>query len=82
MLHALSYAYVHRRDRKNDFRRLWITRINAGARQAGLSYSQLMHGLKLAGIEIDRKILAEMAFANGDDFVQLVGNAKGALASA
>ncbi|HLH73160.1 MAG TPA: 50S ribosomal protein L20 [Chloroflexota bacterium] len=79
MLKALSYAYAHRRERKGDMRRLWITRINAGARLAGLSYSQLMHGLKLAGVTVDRKILAELAYANAPDFNQLVATAKGAL---
>jgi large subunit ribosomal protein L20 len=82
MLHALTYEYRHRRERKGDMRRLWITRINAAARIVGLSYSQLMHGLKLAGVEVDRKILAELAYANGSDFDQLVGVAKGALATA
>ena len=82
MLHALSYEYVHRRDRKGDFRRLWIARINAAARMVGISYSQFMHGLKLAGVEVDRKILAELAYANDADFAQLVGVAKGALAPA
>ena len=82
MLKALSYQYAHRRERKGDMRRLWITRVNAAARLAGLSYSQFMHGLKLAGVEVDRKILAELAYADGDDFTQLVGVAKGALATA
>ncbi len=81
MLKALSYAYRHRRERKGDMRRLWITRINAAARLAGLSYSQFMHGLKLAGVAVDRKILAELAYVNGPDFATLVGVAKGALAS-
>ena len=82
MLHALTYEYVHRRDRKGDMRRLWIARINAAARLVGISYSQLMHGLKLAGIEVDRKILAELALSNNADFGQLVGAAKEALAAA
>ncbi len=82
MLKALSYAYAHRRERKGDMRRLWIARINAAARLAGLSYSQLMHGLKLAGVSVDRKILAELAYANAPDFAQLVGTAKEALAAA
>jgi large subunit ribosomal protein L20 len=82
MLKALSYAYAHRRERKGDMRRLWIARINAGARLAGLTYSQLMHGLKLAGVSVDRKILAELAYANGPDFERLVGTAKEALAVA
>lgn len=82
MLKALSYSYAHRRERKSDMRKLWIARINAGARIAGLSYSQLMHGLKLAGVAVDRKILAELAYSNSEDFTQLVGTAKGALAAA
>jgi large subunit ribosomal protein L20 len=82
MLHALSYEYEHRRDRKGDFRRLWIARINAAARAVGISYSQLMHGLKVAGVDVDRKILAELAYANEADFAQLVGVAKGALVPA
>jgi large subunit ribosomal protein L20 len=79
MLHALSYMYRHRRELKGDMRRLWIARINAASRAVGLSYSQFMHGLKLAGIDVDRKILAELAHANINDFNQLVGVAKGAL---
>lgn len=82
MLHALAYQYAHRRERKGDMRRLWITRINAGARLGGLSYSQLIHGLDLAGVDVDRKILAELAFANPDEFNQLLGVAKEALVSA
>jgi large subunit ribosomal protein L20 len=82
MLKALSYQYAHRRERKGDMRRLWIARINAAARLAGLSYSQLVHGLKLAGVELDRKVLAELAYSAGDDFTQLVGVARGALATA
>ena len=71
--HAERYAYRDRRSRKGDFRRLWIQRINAAARQDGLSYSRFMHGLKLAGIEVDRKNLADLAFS------ALVESAKGAL---
>lgn len=82
MLKALSYQYAHRRERKSDMRRLWIARINAAARLGGLSYSQFMHGLSLAGIAVDRKMLAELAYANAADFAQLVGRAKGALAAA
>lgn len=82
MLHALSYQYAHRRERRGDMRRLWIARINAASRMVGLSYSQLMHGLKLAGVAVDRKILAELAYADSADFAQLVGVAKGALATA
>lgn len=79
MLHALSYQYKHRKEKKGDMRRLWITRINAAARIGGLSYSQLMHGLQLAGIDVDRKILAELAYSNPEEFAQLVDTAKGAL---
>lgn len=82
MLHALSYQYAHRRERKSDMRKIWIARINAASRLAGLSYSQLMHGLKLAGVDVDRKVLAELAYANAADFVQLANTAKGALAAA
>jgi large subunit ribosomal protein L20 len=82
MLKALSYQYAHRRERKGDMRKLWITRINAASRLVGLSYSQLIHGLSLAGVAVDRKILAELAVANGPDFAQLVGVAKNALTPA
>ncbi|HLG51234.1 MAG: 50S ribosomal protein L20 [Chloroflexi bacterium] len=81
MLKALSYAYAHRRERKGDMRRLWISRINAAVRLAGLTYSQFMHGLKLAGITVDRKILADLACTNQADFSQLVAAAKGALSA-
>ena len=66
--HSLQYAYRDRRVRKRDFRRLWITRINAAARQNGMSYSQLMHGLSLAGVQLDRKILADIAVRDADAF--------------
>ncbi len=75
MLHALSYAYRDRRDRKNQFRRLWITRINAAARAAGVSYSQMMHGLKEAGVSINRKMLADLAVKDATAFQQLVATA-------
>jgi len=68
VLKADQYRYRDRRNRKRDFRRLWITRINAAARQNGMSYSQLMHGLSLAGIELDRKILADIAVRDADAF--------------
>src|ERR671926_807195 len=64
VMKALSYAYRDRRNKKRDFRRLWIIRINAAARQNGISYSQLMAGLKAAGVEINRKMLAEMAVSD------------------
>lgn len=69
---ALSYAYAHRRKRKRDFRRLWIARINAGARLNGISYSKLMAGLKKAKIALDRKILAELAVSNEEVFTAIV----------
>jgi large subunit ribosomal protein L20 len=80
MLKALSYEYRHRKERKGDMRRLWISRINAAARVAGLTYGQLIHGLAVAGVAVDRKILAELAYNNPTEFEQLVGVARGALA--
>ena len=65
---ALRYAYRDRRNRKRDFRRLWITRINAAARANGMSYSQFMRGLSLAGVELDRKVLADIAVRDADTF--------------
>ncbi|MFA9445602.1 50S ribosomal protein L20 [Egicoccus sp. AB-alg6-2] len=79
--HADRYAYRDRRARKGDFRKLWIARINAAARQEGLSYSRLMHGLKLAGIELDRKNLADLAVHDQAAFGALVTAAKSALES-
>jgi len=79
MLKSLWYTYRDRRNRKRDFRRLWITRINAAARLNGLSYSRFMHGLGKAGVEIDRKILAELAVNDADAFAKLAEVAKGAL---
>lgn len=78
---GLTYAYRDRKVRKRDFRRLWIIRINAAARAAGLSYSDLICGLKRAGVEIDRKILAEMAVNERESFDALVGLAKSKLAA-
>ncbi|MGE5596549.1 MAG: 50S ribosomal protein L20 [Hyphomicrobiales bacterium] len=80
MLHALRYNYVDRRDRKNDFRQLWIIRINAAARLNGLSYSKLIHGLRAAGIELDRKALADLAVTRPDAFARLAEQAKAAVA--
>ena len=77
---ADSYAYRDRRNRKRDFRRLWITRINAAARLNGLSYSQLMHGLKLANVELDRKVLADIAVHDADRFRRFAERAREALA--
>lgn len=77
--HAGRYQYADRRARKGDFRRLWIARINAAARQEGLSYSRLMHGLKLAEVEVDRKNLADLAVHDAAAFGALVQRAKDAL---
>ena len=79
--HAERYAYRDRRARKGDMRRLWIARINAAARQEGLSYSKLMHGLRLAEIEVDRKNLADLAVHEPAAFAALVSSAKSALES-
>lgn len=74
--HSMQYAYRDRRNKKREIRRLWITRINAGARQNGMSYSQFMNGLKLAGVGLDRKILSDMAINDPSSFAQLVEMAK------
>jgi large subunit ribosomal protein L20 len=76
LLKAWSYAYRDRRTKKRDFRRLWIQRINAGARQHGLSYSQFMNGLLKAEVKLDRKVLAEIAYRQPTAFGQLVEQAK------
>ena len=81
LLHAWSYSYRHRRERKGDFRRLWIVRIGAACRQQGITYSQFMHGLKLAGIDIDRKMLADLAVNDPDGFAKLVGISGDAVAA-
>jgi large subunit ribosomal protein L20 len=81
VLHALQYAFEHRRDRKGDFRRLWIMRINAAARTHGLTYSTLMSGLKRAGVEIDRKSLADLAVRDPQAFAQVVESARAARAA-
>ncbi|MBI4898564.1 MAG: 50S ribosomal protein L20 [Actinobacteria bacterium] len=80
LLKADAYAYRDRRNKKRDFRRLWITRINAAARQEGMSYSQLMHGLKTAGIEVDRKMLADIAVRDADAFRRFTDAAREAVA--
>ncbi|GGK11770.1 50S ribosomal protein L20 [Caldalkalibacillus thermarum] len=77
VMKSLMYAYRDRRQRKRDFRKLWITRINAAARQHGLSYSRFMHGLKQAGIDINRKMLADLAVNDKEAFAQLVSKVKG-----
>jgi large subunit ribosomal protein L20 len=76
LLHSMSYAYRDRRDRKGEFRRLWIVRINAAARANGISYSRLIEGLQRAGVEIDRKMLAELAVNDPPAFAALVETAK------
>ena len=82
LMKADSYAYRDRRNKKRDFRRLWITRINAAARQNGMSYSEFMHGLKLAGVELDRKVLADIAVRDADTFRRFADTAREAVAAA
>ena len=77
MLKSLSYAYAHRRERKGDMRRLWISRINAASRAEGLNYGQFIDGLKKSGVEINRKMLADMAVREPEAFNNLVTIAKG-----
>ena len=79
VMKSLNYAYIGRRRRKRDFRRLWIARINAAARNNGLSYSKFMHGLSVAGINLNRKVLADIAVNDAPAFAQLVEKAKSAL---
>ncbi len=79
MLHSMQYAYRDRRDKKGDFRQLWITRINAAARANGMTYNRLIQGLRLAGIEVDRKILADLAVNDATTFTGLVEAARAAL---
>ncbi|KUO94861.1 50S ribosomal protein L20 [Ferroacidibacillus organovorans] len=79
VMKSLMYAYRDRRVRKRDFRRLWIQRINAAARQNGLSYSKLMFGLKQAGVEVNRKMLADLAVSDAHAFSELAGVAKAKL---
>jgi large subunit ribosomal protein L20 len=81
VMKADSYAYRDRRNRKRDFRRLWITRINAAARQNGLSYSQFIHGLDQAGIELDRKVLADIAVRDPETFRRFAQTAREASAA-
>ncbi len=78
---ALRYAYRDRRNKKRDFRGLWIQRINAGVRQYGLTYSRFINGIKLAGVEIDRKVLSDLAAREPEAFKTLVDKAQAALAS-
>jgi large subunit ribosomal protein L20 len=77
VLHALEYAYRDRRVRKRDMRKLWIARINAASRSQGMPYNQFMHGLKLAGVNINRKMLAELAVRDSQSFSELIAVARG-----
>jgi large subunit ribosomal protein L20 len=79
MIKSLAYAYKHRRERKRDFRRLWIMRINAAARQNGLSYNRFIAGLRAAGIAVNRKVLADLAVWDAAAFSRLVETARQAL---
>ena len=79
---ALRYAYRDRRNRKRDFRALWIQRINAGAREHGLTYSQFMHGIKLAGLDLDRKMLSDIAVREPEAFQAIAITARAALGTA
>jgi large subunit ribosomal protein L20 len=79
MLHSMTYAYRDRKDRKGNFRRLWIQRINAAARANGMTYNRFMQGLKAAGVDVDRRILAELAVADEAAFAALVEVARTAL---
>ena len=76
---GLKFAYVGRRNKKRDYRALWIVRINAACREAGISYSKFVHGLKAAGLDLNRKVLAEIALADDGTFKQLVAAAKAGL---
>jgi large subunit ribosomal protein L20 len=82
VMHSLRYAYRDRRARKGDFRQLWITRINAGCRAEGLTYNRFIAGLKAAGVELDRKVLADLAVNDAGTFKALVGTAREALRAA
>ena len=76
LIHALQYAYAHRREKKGDMRRQWNIRINAAARSNDISYSKLIHGLKLAGVDVNRKMLADLAVRDPEAFSQVAGRAK------
>ena len=82
MMKSGRYAYVGRKQKKRDFRQLWITRISAGCKANGMNYSTFMHGLKLAGIELDRKVLSQMAIEDAASFADLCTIAKNAVAEA
>jgi len=79
VMKSLTYAYVGRKRKKRDYRKLWITRINAGCKANGMNYSRFMHGLKLSGIDLNRKMLSEMAIHEPEAFSQLCGTAKAAI---
>jgi len=79
VMKSLTYAYVGRKRKKRDFRQLWIARINAGCKANGMNYSRFMHGLKLSGINLNRKMLSEMAIHEPEAFSQLCGTAKEAI---
>jgi large subunit ribosomal protein L20 len=76
MIKALSYSYAHRRERKGDMRSLWITRVSAASRAQGITYGQMMDGLRKAGVDINRKMLADMAVQAPESFVELASIAK------
>lgn len=80
VMKSFNYAYRDRRQKKRNFRKLWITRINAAARMNDLSYSQMMHGLKVAGVDVNRKMLADLAITDAQAFAQLADTAKNAIA--
>ncbi|MDO4581342.1 MAG: 50S ribosomal protein L20 [Bacillota bacterium] len=79
LLHSMAYSFAHRRKKKGDFRKLWISRINAGARLNGMSYSTMIHGLKNAGVDVNRKMLAELAVSDAAAFSKFADVAKQAL---
>jgi large subunit ribosomal protein L20 len=81
LIHALQYSYAHRKERKGDMRRLWNIRINAAAHANDTTYSKLIHGLKLAGVEVDRKMLADIAIRDPEAFTQIADRAKQQLES-
>lgn len=82
LIHALRYSYAHRKERKGDMRKLWNIKINAGARANGTTYSKLIHGLKLGGVEINRKMLADLAMQDPGAFTQIAEQAKQQLQAA
>ncbi|MCL2202219.1 MAG: 50S ribosomal protein L20 [Oscillospiraceae bacterium] len=79
VMKSLTYAYIGRKQKKRDFRKLWITRISAACKANGMNYSRFMHGLKISGINLNRKMLSEMAIHEPDAFSELVGTAKKAI---